>query len=160
MWHWHATCDTWQVTSKFLKVTVSWSYNRTKIFWLCAKSWDLHAQSKKICIFTLQFFFFMFHTYLVISSDTFPIFLAQNCKTEVLTAQKNLLLECLVTGGKRWTFSQNFSRLALTVWELDVACDTLYVIPDTWHVTFDIWHVSRDTQRVLNIVSKFQVPST
>ena len=63
-----------------------------------------------------------------------------------------------MTGGSRWTFSQNFSSLAFMVWELEVTCDTWYVTPDTWHVTPDIWHVSCDTKGVMNIVSKFQVP--
>ena len=31
--------------------------------------------------------------------DIFPLFLAQNFKTKVLTAQKNLLLECLAIGS-------------------------------------------------------------
>ena len=40
-------------------------------------------------------FFFLLHTYQVILSDIFALFLAQNFKAKVLTAQKNLLLECL-----------------------------------------------------------------
>ena len=32
--------------------------------------------------------------------------------------------------------------------------------PDIWYVTCDIRHVSRDTQGVMTIVSKFQVPSS
>ena len=64
-----------------------------------------------------------------------------------------------VTGGRRWTFTQNFSSLAFRVWELEVSCDTWYVTPDTWHVTHDIWHVSCDTQGVMNTLSTFQVPA-
>ena len=41
-----------------------------------------------------------------------------------------------------------------------MTCDTWHVTPDTWHVTHDKWHVSRDTQEVMNIASKFQVPSS
>ena len=42
------------------------------------------------------------HTYYVILGVIFALFLAQNFTTEVLTAQKNLLLECLTrsTGGR------------------------------------------------------------
>ena len=40
-------------------------------------------------------FFVMIHIYYVSSSVVFALFLAQNCKTKVLTAHKNLLLECL-----------------------------------------------------------------
>ena len=65
-----------------------------------------------------------------------------------------------VTGGRRWTFSQNFSTLALMVWELQVTCDTWHMTPDTWHVTHDKQHVSYDTQGVVAIVSKFEVPSS
>ena len=45
-------------------------------------------------------FVFMFHTYYVIFCDIFALFLAQHFKTKVLTAQKNLLFECLrdITG--------------------------------------------------------------
>ena len=44
--------------------------------------------------------------------------------------------------SKRWTFSQHFSSLALTVFELEVTCDTWHLISDTWHVTFDTWHMT------------------
>ena len=47
-----------------------------------------------------------------------------------------------VTGGRRWTFSQNFSYLALMVWELEVTCDTWHLRPDTWHLTPDTWHMT------------------
>ena len=38
--------------------------------------------------------------------------------------------------------------------------DMWHLTPDTSHVTHDIWHVSCDTEGVMNIVSKFQVPSS
>ena len=62
-----------------------------------------------------------------------------------------------VTRGRRWTFPQNFSSLALTVWELEVTCDTWHVhmTCDMWHMTYEIWHVSGETQGVMNIVSKW-----
>ena len=82
--------------AEFLKVTVSRLCDRAHIFWLCAKSWDLYAQTTKLCILnSFTVFFFLFHAYELILSDIFAIFLAQNFKTKVLTAQKNLLLECL-----------------------------------------------------------------
>ena len=51
--------------TEILKVTVSWSCDRAKNFWLCTKSWDLDAQTKKLFILTsfTFFFFFMFHTH-------------------------------------------------------------------------------------------------
>ena len=42
------------------------------------------------------------------------------------------------------------------MWHL--TCDTWHVTPDTWHMTPNIWDVSRDTQGVMKIVSKFQLP--
>ena len=39
--------------------------------------------------------FFMIHKYYVILGVIFALFLAQHFRTKVLTAQKNLLLECL-----------------------------------------------------------------
>ena len=38
--------------SEFLKVTVSWTCDHAKFFWLCAKSCDLHAQTNNLCILT------------------------------------------------------------------------------------------------------------
>ena len=63
-----------------------------------------------------------------------------------------------VTHRGWWTLSQNFRSLALTVLEKShhVTCNT--VTCDTWHMTHDMWHVTRDTQGVVNIVWKFQVP--
>ena len=40
-------------------------------------------------------FFFIFYTYHVILCEIFVLFVVQNFKTKVLTAQKNLRLECL-----------------------------------------------------------------
>ena len=84
------------VTSEFLKVTFSRSCDRARIFWLRAKSWNLKVQTKNLCIFTsLTVFFFMFHTYCVTFNEIFALFVTQNFKIKVLTAQKNLLLKCL-----------------------------------------------------------------
>ena len=38
-------------------------------------------------------------------------------------------------------------------------CDKWHMIQEIWHVTGATWHMTRDTQGVVNIVSKFQVPS-
>ena len=46
------------IVAESLKVTVSRSCDRAKVFWLCTTSGDLYAQTKK--------FFFMFHRYYVI----------------------------------------------------------------------------------------------
>ena len=53
---------------------------------------ELSAQLKEICILPI------FNTYYVILCVIFALFLVQNFKTKVLTAPKNLLLECLSTG--------------------------------------------------------------
>ena len=58
----------------------------------------MHAQTENLCILTsFTGFFIIFHTYYGIFCDFSALFLAQNFKTKILTAQKNLLLECLVT---------------------------------------------------------------
>ena len=41
-----------------------------------------------------------------------------------------------------------------------MSCDMWHVTCDTWHLTPDTWHLTHDTQGVVNIVSKFQVPSS
>ena len=57
-----------------------------------------HCMRKlKIYAFNLLFsFFFMIHIYYVSLGVVFALFLEQNFKTKVLTAHKNLLLECLL----------------------------------------------------------------
>ena len=102
--------------SEFLKRAVVRSCDRAKIFWPCVKSWDLHEQAKNLCILTFfAVFYFMFHTYQVIFSDIFALFLAQNIKTKVLTAQKKWLLECLLPFPKHfvWLGIQWINKMAL-----------------------------------------------
>ena len=41
-----------------------------------------------------------------------------------------------------------------------VTRDMWHVTRDTWHVTRDTWHVTRDTFWGVNILSKFQLPSS
>ena len=41
-----------------------------------------------------------------------------------------------------------------------VTRDTCHVTRDTWQVTRDTWHVTRDTFGGVNILSKFQLPSS
>ena len=88
--------------------------NRAKILLLCAKSWDLYAQTKTFCIFTsFTVFFFMIHTYNMICGIFFALFLAQNVLTKVLTAQKQKQKKkhfynvCLWTLGSKWTWYKN-----------------------------------------------------
>ena len=38
--------------------------------------------------------------------------------------------------------------------------DTLHVTPDKWHLTHDMWHLTYDTWWGVNILSKFQLPSS
>ena len=83
-------------TAEFLKVTVSRSCDHAKIFRLCAKSGDLDAQTKNLCILTSFYTFSSFFTHIKwFFVIFFKLFLAQNFKNQVLTAQKILLLECL-----------------------------------------------------------------
>ena len=39
-------------------------------------------------------------------------------------------------------------------------CDIWHVTCDTWHVTCDMWHVTCDLFKGVNILSKFQLPSS
>ena len=41
-----------------------------------------------------------------------------------------------------------------------VTCDAWHVTRDMWHVTRDMWHVTCDTFGGVNILSKFQLPSS
>ena len=91
----HNVCImTW---AEFVNVTVSRSCDRAKLSRVCAKSWELYLQTKKLCNLNTfkKLFFYIIHTFHVILGVIFALFLAQNFKTEVLTAQKNLVLECL-----------------------------------------------------------------
>ena len=74
----------------FLKVTVTRSCDGANFFWrrhnilkfLCANYKYLH-------FYHFYSFFFIFHTCYIFFSDIFALFLAQNFKTKVLTAQKS-----------------------------------------------------------------------
>ena len=44
-----------------------------------------------------------------------------------------------------------------TNWSIFFACETWHVTHDTWHI---MWHVTHDKQGVVNIVPKFQIPSS
>ena len=69
-----------------------------KNFQTLRKIWRFGCAYKKCMHFNLFLhFFFIFYTYYVFFCDIFPFFLAQNVKNKVLTAQKILLLECLVS---------------------------------------------------------------
>ena len=52
----------------------------------------------------------------------------------------------------------NFYFLTCDMWQ--VTCDRWQVTGDTWHVIRDIWHVTRDMFGGVNILSKFQLPSS
>ena len=41
-----------------------------------------------------------------------------------------------------------------------VTCDTWHVTRDMWHMTCGTWHLTRDTFWGVNILSKFQLPSS
>ena len=41
-----------------------------------------------------------------------------------------------------------------------MTCDMWHVIRDKWHVTHDIWHMTHGTFGGVNILSKFQLPSS
>ena len=38
--------------------------------------------------------------------------------------------------------------------------DTWHVTPDMWHLTCDMWQLTYDTWWGVNIISKFQLPSS
>ena len=85
-----------QVT-EFLKVRVSRSLDRAILFWFCTKSWNLNAPTNNLSILSLlQFFLSLCLTqikwYVMIF---FHFLLRKNFKNKVLTAPKNLLLQCL-----------------------------------------------------------------
>ena len=63
-----------------------------------AQNFKGFAQILENCVRKLKNYAFqpIFHTYYVILGVTFALFLAQNFKTKVLTAHKNLLLECVL----------------------------------------------------------------
>ena len=83
--------------AEFLNVTVSRSCDRAKFSWLCAKSWDLYAETKNLCILTSFTIFSSWFTRIMqILVWFWHFFLRKNVKTKVLTAQKSLLLECLL----------------------------------------------------------------
>ena len=52
-----------------------------------------------------------------------------------------------------WHVTCYIWHVTCDMWQ--VTCDTWHVRCDTWHITHEIWHT-----RVVNIVSKFQVPSS
>ena len=54
-----------------------------------------------------------------------------------------------------WTLAQYVRSLALKVWKL-----WCHVTRNMWHVTSGIWHMTYDTHGMLNIVTKFQFPSS
>ena len=82
--------------SEFLNVTVTQSCDHAKFSWLCAKSWDLYAQTKKLCLWTYFTVFSSWFTFTMWFLVWFlHFFLRKNFKSKVLTAQKNKLLECL-----------------------------------------------------------------
>ena len=71
-----------------------------------AQNFPEFAQNLDYCIYELIFFafqplfvvfFFLIPTYYVILGVIFALFHLQNFKTKDLTAQKNLLLECLAS---------------------------------------------------------------
>ena len=41
-----------------------------------------------------------------------------------------------------------------------LTCDRWHVTGDTWQVTGDTWHLTPDTQCGINILSKYQLPSS
>ena len=98
--------------SEFLNVAVSQLCNRANFFLTLRKFFIIVFANKK-CMHLNSFF--LIHTYYVILGVIFPLFLAQHFRTKVFTAQKNLLLECVVLftllrngGGRRgvgWCFT-------------------------------------------------------
>ena len=90
------------VCPELIKVTVSRSCKYTKKKNLTLRKIMIFScENKKIMHFNLFYsFFFKFHTYYVIFSDIFALFCAQNIKSKVLAAHKNLLLKSLSRSSK------------------------------------------------------------
>ena len=57
-----------------------------------------------------------------------------------------------------WHLTHDTWHLTLDTWH--VTCDTWHVTHDTWHVTRDTWHVTCHMFGGVNILSKFQLPSS
>ena len=96
LWQTQTVCDRHQLPvteadslwPEFLNVTVSWSCARAKFSWPCAKSWDLYAQTQKLCILTSFRVISSWFTHIMwFFCVIFALFLAQNFKSKVLTAQ-------------------------------------------------------------------------
>ena len=89
---------------EFLKVPVSWSSDLAKVFRLCAKSWDVHAQSKMFCILTSFTVFSSFFThnkrFLV---KCLHFFLRKISKIKFWLRKRNLLLESMLTASTKFS---------------------------------------------------------
>ena len=85
-----------QDSSEFLKVTVSPSCDGAKFSWCCSKFCYLYLQTGKINNFLyFSILFCPFLPTLCASKRFFPHIPAQNFESKIVTAQKNLLTECL-----------------------------------------------------------------
>ena len=64
-----------------------------------------------------------------------------------------------------WHVTHDIWHMTCAIWHVThdmwhMTCDMWHMSHDMWHVTGDMWHVTCDTWRELNILSKFQVPSS
>ena len=75
--------------AEFLKDATMRPYGRAKNFRDCARFWLLNAKKHNLPLFYLFWVIFQFFCWFL------PILFAQNFRTEILVAQKKLLLESL-----------------------------------------------------------------
>ena len=104
--------------SEFLNVTVSQSCDRANFSWLGAKSWGLYVQAKYLCILTSFTVFSSWFTHIKWSLVWILFFsLRKSCLTKVWTAQKKLILECLL-----YVLPNLYVRLSLPSYMLQNLC--------------------------------------
>ena len=84
--------------AEFLKVTISLSCHGAKFYWVWENSLDLYTQTRKVMhLYDCHIFLVFFKTSFIWHFGIFlHLFLRKKVKSSVSTAQKNLLLECLM----------------------------------------------------------------
>ena len=119
------------------------SCDRAKIFWLCAKSWDLHAKTRFFfwnLVFTVfSSFFTHIKWFLVIF---FHFFLRKIWKIKFRPRKKNLLLECLIFYHHEWIILVNKSSKTGTLYYEAYLWIVTTNTKLKWYIIWNIWHKS------------------
>ena len=79
-------------TAEFLNVTVTWLCDRAKFCWVCAKSWDMYTQTRKLMHF---YYLYMFLQLLCDFLSISCAFSCTICFKLSFDHAKNEILECL-----------------------------------------------------------------